>query len=73
MIQEGIGDPADITDTLPLCQQCEKVLPNFDLVMCSPECEAAWQAEQAEQEEELEHQEAARYEDPNAGCWSYSW
>lgn len=67
------GEAADITDEIPLCQQCLEVLSSFDLTFCSTKCSDQWQAERDEELEELAHEESARYDDQNAGCWSQSW
>jgi hypothetical protein len=54
------------------CIVCEKPIPESEHV-CSPECYREWDGLQAEAERDMEAADRERWEDPNAGCWSFTW
>jgi hypothetical protein len=54
------------------CIVCEKPIPASEHV-CSEECEHQWDLQQIDTLQEIECVERDRWEDPNAGCWSFTW
>lgn len=56
-----------------VCIACGKWIADLPEPFCNESCRLSWNLEQMRIENELEEEQARRMEDPNAGCWSYSW
>lgn len=55
------------------CIWCERIIPLSSEPFCRYGCKSFWYACERDAEIEIERERDERIQDPNAGCWSYSW